>query len=103
MRYDWNLEKSSLNFRRRGVDFEHAIEVLGGPFIAQQDTRRDYGEIRFVAVGSVDGVHFTVVYTDRMDEQGGVVRRIISLRLSNRKERMRYEEFIASQTATGQS
>jgi uncharacterized DUF497 family protein len=42
-----------------------------------------------VAVGIVDNVYLTVVFTDRI-EQAGCVRRIISARLSNRKERKAY-------------
>jgi uncharacterized DUF497 family protein len=43
-------------------------------------------------VGLADGVPLTVVFTDRVDPGGGVVRRVISARVSNRKERRRYAE-----------
>ena len=38
-----------------------------------------------VAIGEADGIHLTVVYTDRPDDRG-VTRRIISARRSNRRE-----------------
>jgi len=49
------------------------------------DDRRDYGEARVRAIGEVDGVVLHVVFTDRGD-----VRRIISARLADRKERARW-------------
>jgi uncharacterized protein len=58
------------------------------------DTRRDYGERRVIARGLADGIPLTVVFTDRVESERGVVRRLISARLSNRKERRRYAEAI---------
>ena len=61
-------------------------------YVEYDDTRRDDGERRVVAVGLPDGVPLSVVFTDRVDPGGGVVRRLISARVSNRKERRRYAE-----------
>lgn len=33
-----------------------------GPVIEREDARRDYGEPRFIAIGTVEGEHLTVVY-----------------------------------------
>jgi uncharacterized DUF497 family protein len=63
------------------------------PTSSVDDTRRDYGERRVVALGLADAIPLTVVFTDRVG-QGGVMRRIISARLSNRKERRRYAEIL---------
>ena len=41
-------------------------------------TRRDYGERRVIALGLAQGIALTVVYTDRAEAGGGMVRRIIS-------------------------
>lgn len=60
--------------------------------VEYDDTRRDYGERRVVALGLADGVPLTVVFTDRVDPDGGIVRRLISARVSHRKERRRYAE-----------
>lgn len=49
--------------------------------------------------GVADGIPLTVVYTDRVDAKSAVLRRLISARLSKRKERRRYAEAIeASQS-----
>ncbi len=52
-----------------------------------EDTRRDYGEKRFVALGSIGRRIHVMVFSPR----GGAVR-LISLRKANKKEIKRYEE-----------
>jgi uncharacterized DUF497 family protein len=52
-----------------------------------QDTRQDYGEVRMIAVGEVEGDFFTIVYTDRDD-----TRWIITVWPSNRNERLLWRE-----------
>ena len=91
MTLEWDAAKSTRNLSLRGFDFEFASLVFVGAYVEFDDTRRDYGERRIVALGIADDIPLTVVSTDRV-EQGGVVRRIISARLSNRKERRRYAE-----------
>ena len=56
------------------------------------DDRQDYGEKRVIALGIADGIALTVVYTDRAEGGGEVVRRIISARVSNRHERKAFSE-----------
>ena len=55
-------------------------------------TARNYGEKRVIALGIADGILLTVVYTDRVEGGGDVVRRIISARVSNRRERKAYRQ-----------
>ena len=89
MRFTWDAEKSERNLADRGFDFAFATLVFGSPTLERIDTRQDYGEVRRVALGIADGIPLTVVYTDRA-EAGDVVRRIISARVSNRRERQAY-------------
>ena len=91
MRFEWDAAKSDANLRDRGFDFEFASLIFNGPTLEREDRRKDYGERRVVATGIADGIHLTVVYTNRQgsDEQ---IRRIISAHRSNRRERTRYEE-----------
>lgn len=93
MRFGWDARKSDRNLRQRGFDFEFATQVFDGPTLERQDTRRDYGERRVIAIGLADGIALTVVYTDRA-EAGAQVRRIISARVSSRREREAYEQAI---------
>ena len=91
VRFSWDGRKSSRNLRERGFDFEFATLIFEGPTLEREDTRRDYGERRVVAIGIAEGVALTVVYTDRT-EAGEVVRRLISARVSDRHERQAYFE-----------
>ena len=90
MQFTWDAGKSEANLRDRGFDFAFASLIFEGITIAVEDRRQDYGEKRMVAIGLADGIHLTVVYTDRQ-----VVQRIISARRSNRRERQIYAEATA--------
>ena len=91
MRFAWNERKSEANLRERGFDFAFASLIFDGATVEVEDRRRDYGEKRMVAIGQVDGIPLTVVYTDRSDDRR-LTRRIISARRSNRRERTIYAE-----------
>lgn len=94
MRFGWDDRKSERNVRERGFDFEFATLVFDGPTLEREDARRDYGERRVIAIGQADGIMLTVIYTDRA-EAGARVRRIISARVSNRRERQAYEDAVS--------
>lgn len=91
MRFDWDPDKSERNLTERGFDFAFATLLFAGPTLERIDTRQDYGEVRRIALGIADRIALTVVYTDRA-EAGDVVRRIISARVSNRRERQAYRK-----------
>jgi len=92
MVFTWNPAKSDLNLQERGFDFEFATLIFESVTVEKEDRRKDYGERRVVAVGLADGVPLTVVYTDRIGETGETIRRIISARRSNRRERRAYRK-----------
>jgi hypothetical protein len=92
VQFTWDERKGDASFRARGFDFAFATLVFAGPILVAEDMRREYGERRFVAVGVADGIHLAVVYTDRTDSDGDVVRRIISARRASRGERRIYEQ-----------
>jgi uncharacterized protein len=89
VRFTWDAKKSERNLAERGFDFAFATLIFGSSTLERIDTRQDYGEVRRVALGIADEIPLTVVYTDRA-EAGDVVRRIISARVSNRRERQAY-------------
>ncbi|MBK7831324.1 MAG: BrnT family toxin [Gemmatimonadetes bacterium] len=88
--FDSDPAKNAENVARRGFDF--AVLVFAGTYVECDDTRRDYGEHRVIALGVADGLPLTVVFPDRLIADGGLVRRVISARISSRKERRRYAE-----------
>ena len=86
MEFEYDGGKSDRNQQERGFDFAFATLVFEGRTVERVDARRSYGETRIKATGQIDGMIYTVVYTDRGD-----VRRIISARIANRKERMEWQ------------
>lgn len=96
MRFDWDARKSDRNLDERGFDFEFATQIFEGRTLEREDTRRDYGERRVIAIGTAEGIALTVVYTDRAEAGGEVVRRIISARVSHRHERKSYQDAVAA-------
>lgn len=74
MEYTWDSAKSDANFRTRGFDFAFAAQVFGGVCVESVDDRRDYGEVRRIAVGVAEGIPLTVVFTDREPSSGRVIR-----------------------------
>ena len=91
MLFEWDPTKSEVTQARRGLNFAFAAQVFDGHTLEWQDRRGDYGETRVIAVGRVGALHVTVVYTDRLIA-GTTVRRIISARLSSRRERHSYDD-----------
>ena len=71
---------------------EHAARVFEGPTVEKASDRFDYGEIRVYAIGLVNGVEITVVYTDRDDDERG----IISAWRSEAHERRAYWQNVAT-------
>jgi hypothetical protein len=83
--FEWDSGKSERCLRERGFSFALAVDLFErGDFVAWEDRRVSYGESRYVMVGEIGGKAFTVVWTPR-DRR----RRIISVRGSSCKERMR--------------
>jgi uncharacterized DUF497 family protein len=88
MQFEWDEAKHEWTRRSRGLGFDVAARIFEGPTFEVPDERRDYGELRMVALGAVEEEVLVVVYTDRSD-----VRRIISARRANRKERELWRSF----------
>jgi uncharacterized DUF497 family protein len=86
MRYSWDEEKNRRNLELHGIAFEDAVRVFEGPTVEQVDNRFDYGECRIYAIGSVNGLEITVIYTDRDQDE----RRIISAWRAEPHERRSY-------------
>ncbi len=63
MEFEWDPAKSTANIESRGLPFDVAAGIFDGPVIEWEDTRRDYGERRLIAVGAVRSRVLVVVYT----------------------------------------
>jgi uncharacterized DUF497 family protein len=84
--FEWDETKAAENYAKHGVTFELATEVFKDPFaIERLDDRKNYGENRFILIGSAEGAILTIVYTDRSDRI-----RIISARRATKREQDDY-------------
>lgn len=91
MEFTWDPAKSARTWRERGFDFAFAARIFAGPTLARADPRWSGDDVRMLAIGTAGGVTLTVVYFDRITAAGTTLRRIISARRSNRRERQAFE------------
>jgi uncharacterized protein len=85
MKITFDPEKRATTLTVRGLDMARADEVFTDLVVTLADDRNDYGEIRFISVGYLDGRMVLVAWTPR-----GTTRRIISMRKANDREQARY-------------
>ncbi|MGD9658842.1 MAG: BrnT family toxin [Methylocystis sp.] len=93
LEFEWDEDKAAANLAKHGVSFLRAAEVFANEMIEKVDDRKDYGELRFIALGRVEAEVYRVVYTWRGE---GVVR-LISAQKANKREREIYYREIFSQ------
>jgi len=86
MQYAWTQEKNRSNLQKHRIAFEDAKRIFEGLTVERVDNRFDYGEIRVYAIGLVNGVEITVIYTYRNDDE----IRIISAWRAEPHERRSY-------------
>ena len=85
MNYEHDPAKLAANVRKHGVWFSAADDFEWETAQLEVDSRKRYGETRFIAAGLIGVRLFVLTFTLR----GNAVR-IISLRKANRREVQRY-------------
>ena len=90
---EWDESKSNWNVKHRGFGFEFAADVFDDAYVESESCDQEFGEPRFVAIGCVDDLIVTVVWTPR-----GRNRWIISARPASRKERRIYRGHCQKET-----
>ena len=89
MEFEWDSDKAALNWQKHRITFDEAAEIFLYPIYEMLDSRLNYGEERFIAIGrNRRFVFLTVVYTIR-----GNLIRIISVRRSTKKEKELYHDY----------
>jgi uncharacterized protein len=86
MGFQWDPDKSAANEAKHGITFLQAAQIFRGPVLKRPDDRRDYGEQRFIALGTYDGEVLRVVFTER----GGDIR-LISAWRAGKHDREKYQ------------
>ena len=87
MRYEWDEGKRAANFAKHGIDFCEAEHFDWQTALEARDTRFDYGEERWIALGMLGRRLHVLIYTIRQD-----ALRLISLRRANPREKRYYEK-----------
>ena len=88
MRITYDPAKRDWTFANRGLDFEDAALVFGGLTAVVEDTRKDYGETRFICFGMLQGRLVVIGYTPR-----GALRHVFSMRKANDREQARFAPY----------
>jgi uncharacterized DUF497 family protein len=89
MQIEFDSTKRHKTLVERDLDFARAGEVFAGLHLTGQDTRQSYAEDRFISVGLLDARLVVIVWTPR-----GEVRRIISMRKANDREKNFYTRYM---------
>jgi uncharacterized protein len=89
MKLEFDQVKKDKTLLERGLDFARAVEVFDGIHFTGQDKRMEYQEDRFITVGWLDANMVVMVWTPR-----GEVRRIISIRKANDREKTLYASYL---------
>ena len=79
--FTWDEKKRKINLAKHGIDFADVPAIFDGPLVTVEDKRERYGEPRYIALGLLEDIVVSLVYTERDDEI-----RIISIRKALRHE-----------------
>ncbi len=90
MKFEWDSKKNEINIRERGIDFTDAKEMFEHDLLVMPDTRKNYGENRFIGVGYIQNRLMVIVFTKRRFN----TIRIISLRKANKREQAKFKASI---------
>lgn len=85
MEYEWDENKRLSNIEKHGFDFIDADDLFDAPHRIAR-ARNVAGEERWLAVGTIDGLPATLIFTRRIGAKGDETRRIISIRRSRHDE-----------------
>jgi uncharacterized DUF497 family protein len=89
-RFEWDETKAALNAKKHGITFFQATTAFDDPeSIFLEDISHSIYEKRHWLIGESEVGILKVVFTYRFE---GTVRRIISARRANRRERAFYEQ-----------
>ena len=84
MEFEFDAGKSERNRSERGFGFGFAARIFLSRTLVSF-ARAESGEIRIKAVGRIDDTCYVVIFADE-----GEIRRIISARRANQKERQQW-------------
>ncbi len=87
LKFDWDPAKSAANEAKHGLSLASASALWAGPVVTLPSKRP--GELRHLAIGLIEGCHWTVVYAPRGDSF-----RLISARRSRENEKALFKALL---------
>jgi len=94
MKIEFDPDKSAKNVEKHGLSLEQFANLDLDAGVIEPDTRRDYGEDRYVVVAPLDDRLHVACFCIRVG-----MFRVISLRKANDREVRRYERAQAEKAA----
>jgi hypothetical protein len=86
LEFEWDEAKARINLEKHRVSFLTAAAIFRNEPLERIDDRKEYGEIRWIALGRVVDEVYRVVYTWR----GENLVRLISVQKASKDERKIY-------------
>ena len=86
LEFEWDEAKARTNLNKHRVSFLTGAAIFSNERLERIDDREEYGELRWIALGRVDGEVYRVVFTQR----GENLIRLISAQKASRDEREIY-------------
>jgi uncharacterized DUF497 family protein len=90
VRYGWDQGKRRANIDKHGIDFTAVHGFEWEYAVRRVDDRDDYGELREQAIGFIGDRLHVLVFTEREDDEGGMIW-VISLRKAEAPDKRTYE------------
>lgn len=87
MHYEWDENKNQINIEKHGFDFNDTHLLFEQPYLIYEDSRANYGEKRFIAVGTIKDRVVVLIFTKRNNKI-----RIISMRTANERETKKFKD-----------
>jgi len=91
MRFEWDAEKNKANIHKHRIDFDDVPPVFDGPMYVALDTRKEYGEDRWIGIGLLGQAIVVVVFLEKAND----TIRIISARKAEKHEREKFKKELA--------
>ena len=88
LNFDWDASKSASNEVKHGISLASASALWAGPVVVLPS--KHPGESRHLAIGWIEGRHWTVVYAPRGDRL-----RLISARSSRKNEKALFKRLFS--------
>ncbi|MFO7810573.1 MAG: BrnT family toxin [Candidatus Delongbacteria bacterium] len=93
MKFEWDINKETLNLKKHGVSFEQAAFVFADPYaLSIFDKVHSGSEDRWVLLGKTSNELILVVVHTFRDDDGIEMIRIISARKATSNEKSTYEK-----------